>query len=52
MDRQDSEVRRKFRRLSKFLNAARQDQIWRADDSPLYIVYIHSVLFQKFQLVQ
>ena len=44
--------RHKIRRLSKILNVARQDQIWRADDFPLYIVYIRSVLFQKFQLVQ
>ena len=52
MDRQDREVRRRFRRLSKILNAARQDQDWRADDSSLYIVYIRSVLLQKFPLVQ
>ena len=38
--------------VSKILNTVRQDQVWRAEDSSLYIVYIRSVLFQKFPFVQ
>ena len=43
---------KRTRKATKSATAARQDQIWRADGSSLYIVYIRSVLFQKFQLVQ
>ena len=45
-------IRHTIRRLSKILNEARQDQVRRADVSSLYIVYICSVLFKKFPLVQ
>ena len=39
----------RIKRLSKILKASRQDQSFkRADNSPLYIVYICSVCFRNF----